>query len=102
MRQAYFDPCGLTINLKLADALSVGHHGQCIDDVWALMKAPYVAAQLDALKPDDVRAVLDGCGAWDAEELADHADNVERLLWLAACNVAEEARERHPRMMGRC
>ena len=29
-------------------------------------------------------------GAWDDEELADHAANVRRVLWLACCDLREQ------------
>ena len=28
-------------------------------------------------------------GAWDEEELANHDDNVQRVLWLACCDIKE-------------
>lgn len=38
---------------------------------------------------DATRAYLKAFGAWDAEELADHAANMARLLWIAACDIRE-------------
>lgn len=50
--------------------------------------------QRDAFKnaptPALIREELREYGAWSAAELANDAANVERLAWLAACQVAEE------------
>jgi hypothetical protein len=29
-------------------------------------------------------------GAWDRQELADHDQNLQRILWLAACDITEQ------------
>lgn len=79
------------LKLGLQDARGCAHAGQCDADVEALSLEPYVAEQLEvALDPDNVKATLADWGAWDAEELADHAQNLQRLLWLACCDLAEE------------
>jgi hypothetical protein len=44
----------------------------------------------DDVSPDDIRAELEQCGAWDAEELADDSSNRERFLWVACGQIAEE------------
>lgn len=41
------------------------------------------------LDPDLVRSVLGECGAWDEEELQDNQANMERLIWIAACDIKE-------------
>ena len=35
-------------------------------------------------------AMLRGYGAWDETELADHDANLDRLVWLTGCALAEE------------
>lgn len=75
-------------------ALDCSHSGPCDADVarWV----PRVRAQIaeDAFPngptPDMIRAELADYGAWDAEELANDDANFARLIWIAACNVAEE------------
>ena len=37
-----------------------------------------------------IRQELREYGAWDGEELEDEAMNIQRLIWIAACNIAEE------------
>jgi hypothetical protein len=39
--------------------------------------------------PDLARAYLRPYGAWGESELYDHESNVERLVWLMACDIAE-------------
>jgi hypothetical protein len=51
---------------------------------------PGVAAQLAALDPEKVRDELREYGAWDDDELADHAANLLRVLWLAAGQIRDE------------
>jgi hypothetical protein len=35
------------------------------------------------------RSHLSGYGAWDANELADHEQNRQRVLWIWACDCSE-------------
>jgi hypothetical protein len=34
---------------------------------------------------------LKGFGAWDDEELADHEENLRRLVWLTGCGLREDS-----------
>ena len=40
--------------------------------------------------PDLIRHELQEYGAWDETQLADNERNLERLVWLAAWNIAED------------
>lgn len=40
--------------------------------------------------PDDCRAYLAGCGAWEDDDLTDHDENLRRLVWLAGCDLREQ------------
>jgi folate-binding Fe-S cluster repair protein YgfZ len=84
----------IELQMTLEDAESVSHQGRCDDDVSALRKMPYLATQLDNLKPEPVRAYLKEYGTWDADELADHDANLDRIVWLAGCDIREQAQER--------
>lgn len=53
--------------------------------------ANYIRAG-DALDPEKVRAELKEYGAWDSAELSNHADNIRRLVWIAAGDISEEVR----------
>lgn len=80
----------IELQMSLAEAKSASHQGQCDDDVEALSKEPHIAAQLAAIEPATLARELKEHGAWDAEELADHDQNLQRLLWLAAGDIVEE------------
>lgn len=41
---------------------------------------------------DYTRQYLASTGAWDADELTDHAANVRRLFWLICGDLREDAR----------
>ena len=80
------------IELQIAreDAESASHPGPCDADVARLRDVPYIREQLDRLPPALVAECLREYGAWDAEELADHDANLDRLLWCACCDISEE------------
>ena len=39
--------------------------------------------------PETCRDYLRAYGAWDDSELADHDSNLNRLVWLTGCDIAE-------------
>jgi hypothetical protein len=80
----------IEFQMTIAQAKSASHQGQCDEDVRALSKVPAVAVQLAEIKPEVLRDELDEYGSWDAEELADHNQNIQRILWLAAGNILDE------------
>lgn len=62
------------------------------ENIAALRRVPAIAEQLDALDPAEVRESLKEAGAWSEDELADHEDNLLRVLFLACGELAEEFR----------
>lgn len=80
----------IEFQIKYDDARGASHQGQCDDDVRDLSRVPYVAEQLARIDPADLRRELKEYGAWDAEELADHDQNLQRLLWLACGDIRED------------
>ena len=36
------------------------------------------------------KAFLRGYGAWSDDELSDHDENLNRLVWLAGCDISEQ------------
>lgn len=77
------------LKITLAQARSASHPGQCDDDVLALSRVPAIARQLRKLSPDSVRRELSEYGAWSDDELSDHDENLQRILWIAACDINE-------------
>ena len=83
--------CGrIEIQMSLAEAQSASHQGKCDDDVKALSELPHIAAQLADINPAILVDVLREYGAWDTEQLADHDQNIQRLLWSLAGDIVEQ------------
>lgn len=80
------------IELTREQADTGSHKGRCDEDVAALVREPEIVSQLDAINPDTLRAELKEYGAWDANELADDAQNRQRIVWLAAGQISDELR----------
>jgi hypothetical protein len=86
----YTRGCGrIEIEMSMEQAQSASHQGRCDDDVAMLAAEPDIAAQLEKIKPDVLRDELRDYGAWDADELADHEQNLQRIVWLAAGDIVE-------------
>ena len=77
----------LQITKKQAQACS--HPGPCDNDVAALRQVPAIKRQLDKLNPALVAECLSEYGTWEDDELADHESNLDRLLWIACCDISE-------------
>lgn len=55
----------------------------------ALSRVPYIEEQLATIDPALLRDELREYGAWDDEQLADHEQNLQRLLWLACGDIVD-------------
>ena len=78
------------LNITKAQVLATWHPGAMDDDIAALAKVPGISRQLKKLDPEQVRAELSEYGAWDDTQLHDHAENLQRVLWLGVCDIWEE------------
>jgi hypothetical protein len=87
----------IELQMTLEQAKSVSHSGQCYADVKALQQVPAIKRQLSEIDAEVLRAELREYGAWGAEELANHEDNLERVLWIAGCDISEEQYMRRKR-----
>ena len=82
--------CGrITLQITKAQAEIGSHHGQCDNDVAYLRTLPVIARQLRKVDVEALRRDLREYGAWDTEQLADHEENLTRLLWLACSDIRE-------------
>lgn len=84
------DRPGIEITLFLSDAKLGSHQGQCDQDIARLRQQDYIKVQIACWNPDNLRAELKEYGAWDDDELADHEDNCDRMLWIMCGNILEE------------
>lgn len=75
--------------MTLAQAQSATHPGPCDSDVLALSRHRKIRRQLERIDPEALRKELREYGAWDDEELADHEQNLQRILWIAAGDIVE-------------
>lgn len=63
-------------------------------DVRAILKHEYVREQVLKLNEEGVREALREYGTWDDLDLREsHAENVRRMVWIAAGNVREDTAE---------
>lgn len=79
----------IEIQMTLAQAQSASHQGQCDADVLALSNHRKIRPQLERIDHEALRNELREYGAWDEQELADHAQNLQRILWIAAGDIVE-------------
>lgn len=94
MENIWISGCGrIELNLSADHAARGYHSGQCDADILALKQLPEISSQLLALDAGIVRDYLREFGAWDSSELADHADNLERLLWIACGDIVDNGAE---------
>jgi len=79
-----------SIKMTMKQAINASHPGACDDDVKVLLDIPVIKNQLRSISTDKLIDELREYGAWAADELGDHESNKERIIWIAACNIAEE------------
>jgi hypothetical protein len=80
----------IELNLTPAQYSAGYHSGQCDADIGELMRDPEIFAQLVAVNPIHLREELREYGAWDDDDLASHAANLARLLWLACGDLVDQ------------
>lgn len=94
----YADFERLTITMTLAQAESCSQPGRDAEpDVLELMQDPKIRRQRAKIDPDLIRQELSEFGAWEDEELQDDEENWKRILWAAACDIAEEHHSKRSR-----
>ena len=77
------------LNITKAQVLAAYHSGAMDDDILALSKVPSIARQLKKQDPGQVLLELAEYGAWNDDDLQDHSQNLQRVLWLGVCNIWE-------------
>lgn len=87
----YWSSSSGRIELKIikSHAINCSHPGPCDNDVKQLSDRPYIKKQIAKIAPDTLAGELKEYGAWDSEELKDHNQNIQRLLWLASGDIAD-------------
>lgn len=87
--------CGrIEFQMTLEQAQSVCHTGPCDMDVKALSEMDDIKAITDKLDPETIRIVInEAYGDITEEELKDDEQNIQRLLWIAGCDIDEHELE---------
>ncbi len=82
----------LEIEMTLKQAESCSKPGQDAEpDVLGLMQDPKIRRQRKRIDPELIRQELSEYGSWSEEELADDDANWQRILWIGANDIFEEA-----------
>lgn len=79
----------IELNITKKDAALCSHQGQCDDDVLRVSQLPYIKKQLDNIPSALLASELKEYGAWDENELSDHSQNLQRILWIAAGDISD-------------
>lgn len=79
------------IEMILKQAKSASHQGKCDDDVNQLLTLPKIKRQLAKIDDETLIAELKEYGAWEKEDLQDRNVNNQRIVWLAAGNIVDDA-----------
>lgn len=79
----------IEIQMTKTQAVACTHPGPCDADVAALSVHPPIARQLAKLDPELLKKELREYGAWDEDELNHHEKNLQRILWIAAGDIAD-------------
>ena len=82
------------IKMTLKQAKSVSHQGECLPDILELLKDKNYISQFKKIIPGSIIAELQEYGAWDLKELLDHKANIERITWIAGCQIIEDYKEK--------
>lgn len=79
------------IELNIPEGLaSIGYHsGSCDSDIAELMKLDSIKALLSGIAHQVLSDELKEFGAWNSEELANHEDNLARILWIACGDLVD-------------
>lgn len=78
----------LEMTMQQAEMVPLSGHAEF--GVALLKQEKDVKAQIDKIKPKVLADCLSEYGTWDDTELQDHDKNIDRLLWIAACDIQEE------------
>lgn len=80
--------CGIELNITKKLAASVASIGRRFS-LKEETEIPAIKRQLKKIDPSALREELLQYGAWDYDDLLDHEANLERILWIASCDIKE-------------
>jgi hypothetical protein len=80
----------IELNITKNQAAEVAHPGQCDADIERLMQNTNIRRQLQKICPKLLSEELLEYGAWNEDQIADHEENLNRILWIACGDILEE------------
>lgn len=80
-----------TLSISRVLLATVPRSGAADSAIAELSRNPRISRQIAQWDLDAVRSDLSEYGAWDAKELSDNTENVQRMLWILVCDAQEEA-----------
>jgi hypothetical protein len=85
----YVGNYGIELNISKRLA-SIGYHsGDCEKDILWLKKQPKIKSQLKKINKENLVKELNEMGAWSEEELKNHDNNINRILWIACADIVD-------------
>ena len=81
----------LTLPADCVEDFETGGSKDSVVDHW--LRQPDIAVQFEKLTLEDSARILYGYGAWEVDELRDLETNKQRILWLAASDIADTPKE---------
>lgn len=87
-KAAYFNYIG-SIELPVEIIEMCPLSGPADNPIAEMRKLPEVISELSEIQPDKLKQELQEYGAWEPHELNDHESNLDRILWLACCDIQE-------------
>jgi hypothetical protein len=88
-----FSNYGNDLRLKPQDIENCSGSGDVTQAVKEVSQMPYVKKQTAKFEPTQLRKELKEYGAWDEDELNNHQENIQRWIWLSACDISERMHE---------
>lgn len=79
----------IELQLTKQQAATGSHQGQCDNDIAYLRQLPTIKRQLNKLDAGVLANELSEYGAWDDEELKNHEENLNRILWIACGDILD-------------
>jgi hypothetical protein len=87
-KAAYFDHIG-SIELPVEIIKMCPLQGAADSAIAHMRTLPEVIKELEGIDPEKLKKELKEHGEWDENELSNHNDNLDRILWIACSDIQE-------------
>ena len=86
----YVNIGSMGLNITKNQAAFGSHQGDCDETIKQLSEVPAIKRQLSKIDKAALKAALKEYGAWDEEELNNHEQNKQRVLWMACGDINDK------------